>query len=136
MPTELATLTRWVAVLAVAGALQTLLLLAGAVAGFVAWRRAMASIEMLEQRHLAPISARVSAVVDDIHDVTQRIRNADDAVKHRLEEVGGAARVAKDVLAHRIWPAIGVVRAVSAGLRALSRPAPAHAAARPPEVRV
>ena len=136
MPTELDTLTRWVAVLAVAGALQTLLLLAGAVAGFVAWRRAMATIDMLEQRHIAPISARVSAVVEDIHDVTQRIRNADDAVKHRLEEVGGAARVARDVLAHRIWPAVGMVRAVSAGLRALSRPAPGHAGGSAPSVRV
>ena len=136
MPTELDTLTRWVAVLAVAGALQTLLLLGGAIAGFIAWRRAMASINMFEQRHIAPLSAHVSAVVDDLRDVTQRIRTADDAVKHKLEEVGGAARVARDVVAHRIWPAVGVVRAVSAGLRALSRPAPGHAARPAPGVRV
>ena len=50
MPTELDTLTNWVAVLAVAGAVQTLLLLGGVVAGFIAWRRAMASIEAIEQR--------------------------------------------------------------------------------------
>ena len=132
MPTELDTLTNWVAVLAVAGAVQTLLLLGGVVAGFIAWRRAMASIEAIEQRHIAPISARVSAVVDDIQDVTQRIRHADDAMKHKLEEVGGAARVTRDVLADRVWPAVGVVRAVSAGLKALSRPAPtASRAARP-----
>jgi hypothetical protein len=132
MQTELDTLTNWVAVLAVAGAVQTLLLLGGVVAGFIAWRRAMASIEAIEQRHIAPISARVSAVVDDIQDVTQRIRHADDAMKHKLEEVGGAARVARDVLADRVWPAVGVVRAVAAGLKALSRPVPTASRAERP----
>jgi len=132
MPTELDTLTNWVAVLAVAGAVQTLLLLGGVAAGFIAWRRAMASIDAIEQRHIAPISARVSAVVDDIQDVTQRIRHADDAMKHKLEEVGGAARVARDVLADRVWPAVGVVRAVSAGLKALSRPSPTASRAERP----
>lgn len=123
MPTDLDTLTRWVAVLAVAGAVQTLLLVGAAIGGWIAWRRTMASIDAIEQRHIAPISARVSAVVDDIHDVSSRIRSVDDAVKHRLEEVGGAARVARDVVADRLWPAVGVVRAVSAGLRAMSEPA-------------
>jgi hypothetical protein len=133
MTTELETLTRWVAVLAVAGAVQTLLLVGGALAGWIAWRRAMASIDAIEQRHIAPISAQVSAVVDDIHDVTQRIRHVDDAMKHRWEEVGGAARVAKEVVADRLWPAVGIVRAVSAGLKALSKPAPERVDGRRPE---
>lgn len=124
MPTDLDTLTRWVAVLAVAGAVQTLLLLGGAVGAWLAWRRTMRTIDELEQRHLAPISARIAAVVDDLQDVTTRIRHADDLVKQRLQEVGGVARMAKDVIAERVWPAVGVVRAVSAGLRVFSRPTP------------
>jgi hypothetical protein len=130
MPAELETMTRWVALLAVASAVQTLLLLGAAIAGWLAWRRAMTSIEQIETRHLAPISARVAAVVDDLQDVTSRIRRADDMMKHKLQEVGGAARFAKDVLAERAWPAMGVVRAVSAGLRALSRPPVPDAAPR------
>ena len=125
MPADLETLTRWIAVIAVASAVQAFLLLGAAVAGWIAWRRAMTSLEQIESRHIAPISARVAAVVDDVQDVTTRIRQADDVMRHKLQEVGGAARFAKDVLAERMWPAVGVVRAVSAGLRAFSRPAAA-----------
>lgn len=129
MPADLETMTRWIAIIAVASAVQTLLLLGAAVAGWVAWRRAMTSIEQIEARHIAPISARVAAVVDDVQDVTTRIRRADDAMKQRLGDMGGAARFARDVLAERMWPAVGIARAVSAGLRAFSGPAPV--AARP-----
>jgi hypothetical protein len=121
MPADLETLTRWIAIIAVASAVQTLLLLGAAVAGWMAWRRTMASIDQIEERHIAPISARVAALVDDVQDVTARLRRADDVMKHKLQEVGGAARFAKDVLAERMWPAVGVVRAVSAGLTALSK---------------
>jgi hypothetical protein len=120
MPADLEMMTRWIAIIAVASAMQTLLLLGAAVAGWIAWRRAMTSIEQIEARHIAPISARVAAVVDDVHDVTTRIRRADDVMKHKLGEMGGAARFAKDVLAERMWPAVGIARAVSAGLRAFS----------------
>ena len=128
MPADLETMTRWIAIIAIASAMQTLLLLAGAVAGWIAWRRTMSSIEQIEARHIAPISARVAAVVDDVHDVTARLRRADEAMTHKLQEVGGAARFAKDVLAERMWPAVGIVRAVSAGLKAFSRPGPVPAA--------
>jgi hypothetical protein len=128
MPADLETMTRWIALIAVASAVQTLLLLGAAVAGWIAWRRAMTSIEQIEARHIAPISARVAAVVDDVQDVTTRIRRADDVMKHKLGEMGGAARFARDVLAERMWPAVGIARAVSAGLRAFSSPVPTTAA--------
>lgn len=121
MPADLETMTGWIAIIAIASAVQTLLLLGAAVAGWIAWRRTMASIDQIEARHIAPISARVAAVVDDVQDVTARLRRADDVMKHKWQEVGGAARFAKDVLAERMWPAVGVVRAVSAGLGAFSR---------------
>jgi hypothetical protein len=121
MPADLETMTRWIAIIAVASAVQTLLLLCAADAGWIAWRRTMASIDQIEARHIAPISARLAAVVDDVQDVTARLRRADDVMKHKLQEVGGAARFAKDVLAERMWPAVGVVRAVSAGLSAFSK---------------
>lgn len=127
MTTDLDVLTTWVAVLAIASALQTLLLVGAALAGWRAWRQAMTSIERIEERHILPLSTRVAAAIDDLQDVTSRIRHADDAVKHKLQEVGGAARFAKDVLAERAWPALGVVRALSAGLRAFSRPASDYA---------
>jgi hypothetical protein len=136
MPADLEAITRWVALLAIASAVQTLLLLGAVIGGWIAWRRAITSIEQIETRHLAPFSSRVTALVDDLQDVTARVRRADEAMKLKLQEVGGAARFARDVLAVRAWPAVGVVRAVSAGLRAFSRPAASRVVGGPAPSRV
>lgn len=124
MTTDLDTITAWIAVLAVASAVQTLLLVGGAIAAFIAWRRVATAIDDLERKHLTPLSARVLAAVDDVQEMTARVRQVEAAVRQRMDEWGGTARVAKDVIAARVWPMVGVARAVAAGVRALGRPSP------------
>lgn len=127
MTTDLDAITRWVALLAIASAVQTLLLTGAVVAGVVAWRRSMRALTQLERTHLAPIGAHVAAVVDDLQDITARVRHVDAAVRGRIEDWGGIARVARDAVVVRTWPLLGAARAVAAGLRVIagSRPGPA-----------
>lgn len=126
MTPDLQTTNTWLAILAVASAVQTLMLLAGAVAIARAYRRATAALALVEQRHLAPLSARASLIMDDLQDVTARARHVDDAVRAKLHVLDHAARVAKDAVADRLWPAIGLARAVSAGVRAFTTRSPTH----------
>lgn len=120
MTPDLQTTNTWLAILAVASAVQTLMLVAGAVAVLLAYRRATTALASLEQRHLAPISARASLIMDDLQDVTARARHVDDVVRAKLQGLETAAKVTKDVVVDRLWPVIGMARAVSAGLNALS----------------
>jgi hypothetical protein len=124
MTPDLQTTNTWLAILAVAGALQTLLLVGAAVGLYLVYRRTVAALEALEQRHLAPISARASLIMDDLQDVTARARRVDDALRSKLQGLDTAARVAKDVVSDRIWPVVGVARALGAGLRAFTNRTP------------
>lgn len=124
MTPDLQTTNTWLAVLAVAGALQTLLLLAGAVGLFRIYRRTAAALEALEQKHLAPISARASLIMDDLQDVTARVRHVDDVMRAKLHGIENVVHVTRDLVADRLWPVLGVARAVGAGLRAFTNRTP------------
>ncbi len=124
MNSSLDTTNMWLAVLAIAAAIQTLMLLAGAIAVFLALRTVRSQIEQLEQRHIAPISNRVSAVVDDVRDMIARARQTEAAVRAQAQRIEHAVHVGRQVLLQRVWPVIGVGRAISAGLGVLTQRSP------------
>jgi hypothetical protein len=129
MTPDLHTTNTWLAILAVAGALQTLLLLATAVGLFRIYRRTASALEALEQRHLAPISARASLIMDDLQDVTARARRVDEAMRSKLQGLETTVKVARDVVTDRLWPVVGLARAVGAGLRVFTNQTPTHVTA-------
>lgn len=122
MTTDLDVITRWIALLAIASAVQALVLTGAVLAGVIAWRRSMRALTELERTHLAPISAHVAAAVDDLQDITARVRRVDAAVRERVEDWGGIARVARDAVVARTWPLLGAARALAAGLRVMAGP--------------
>jgi uncharacterized protein YoxC len=133
MPSSLDTTNTWLAVIAVAVVVQTVLLIAGAIVGWRALRSTAETLERLEERHLTPlsarvheVSARVQVVADDVQEVMGRVRRADDAVRAQLSRFDGvatAANVAGHAIGSKVWPVVGLSRAVGAALRAFaSRP--------------
>jgi hypothetical protein len=127
MPTNLDATNTWLAVMAVAIVVQTLVLIGIAVGLWLAASRLGRTLEELEARHLAPLSARVSevsarvtAVADDVQDVMGRLRRADDAVRSQLGRLDTAAHVAGSAIGSKVWPVVGLSRAVAAAVRAFS----------------
>ena len=123
MPTDLHTTNIWLAVTAIAVALQTLFMFAAVIMGLRMYRKIQSTVDDLETRYVAPVEARLMAMIDDVHDITARARRIDDTVRAKIADFGGAADVAKAAVVSRAWPLIGIVRAVDAGVRALSRKA-------------
>jgi hypothetical protein len=122
MPTNLDTTNTWLAVMAIATVVQTLLLVAVAVAAWVALSRASDALRQIEERHLLPLGARVHAVADDVQEVITRVRRADDAVRSQLGRLDSAAHVAGHAIGTKVWPVVGLSRAVAAAFRAFSSP--------------
>jgi hypothetical protein len=128
MTPDLQTTNTWLAVLAVAGALQMLLLLAMTVEVLRLYRRTASALEDFERHHLAPLSARASLIMDDLQDVTARARRVDKAVRARLQGLDTAARVARDVVADRFRPVVSLARAVKVGVSAFVNKTPTRVA--------
>lgn len=140
MPTDLDTTNAWLAVMAIAIVVQTLLLIGIAVAAWQVVRKASAALEQMEARHLAPlservqqVSTRVNQVADDVQEVITRVRRADDAVRAQLGRLDSVAHVAGHAIGSKVWPVVGLSRAVAAAVRAFSsRPSSASASASEP----
>jgi uncharacterized protein YoxC len=122
MPANLDTTNTWLAVLAVAVVLQTLLMSGAAIAVFLAIRRTTETVDRIEHQYLSPLTSRVHAVTDDVQEVITRVRRADDAVRAQLGRLDGLAHVAGHAIGARVWPVVGLSRAVLAAVRSLSSP--------------
>lgn len=118
MTPDLATTNLWLAVLAIASAGQFLIIVSAAVVMFRVYRRASSSIDALEHEQIRPLLVRVNALIDDVQDITARARTMDEAVRARLEGVESVLHSTKTVVQDRIWPVVGVIRAMRAGLDA------------------
>lgn len=112
----------WLAILAIASAVQALLFVVGALIVLRVRRNVTDAIAEFEQRHIVPLSARVAGVADDVRDVVGRVKQAEHDVKARLARLDDTAQAAKHVLIQRAWPIVASARAVSAAVHALAHP--------------
>jgi hypothetical protein len=86
MSGELGTTNLFLGIMAAVSALEGLLLIGMGVAGFIAYRRLMTIIEGLESRQIAPAMARVHAILDDVKDVTSKVRQETERVDHAIHD--------------------------------------------------
>ena len=126
-PTSMDTTNTWLAVMTITLVVQTLLMVGIAVAGWRALGQAAEAIQALEARHLTPLSARVNAVADranavadDVQDVMARVRRADDAVRAQFDRLDSAAHLAGHAISAKVWPVVGLSRAVGAAVKAFT----------------
>jgi hypothetical protein len=127
MPPSLDTTNTWLAVMAIAMVVQTLLLIGIAVVAWQATQKASQALQEFEAKHLAPLSAkvtevsnRVTAVADDVQEVITRVRRADDAVRAQFGRLDSAANLAGHAIGAKVWPVLGLSRAVGAAFRAFT----------------
>jgi ABC-type transporter Mla subunit MlaD len=127
MPTSMDTTNTWLAVMTIAIVVQTLLMIGIAVGAWQAAQKASQALRDFEARHVTPlgdkvaeVSARVTAVADDVQEVMARVRRADDAVRARLGQIDNAAHLAGHAISAKVWPVVGLSRAVGAAVRAFT----------------
>jgi uncharacterized protein YoxC len=126
-PISTDTTNAWLAVMAIAIVVQTLLMIGIAVVGWRALGQAAEAVKALEARHLTPLGGRVNevadrvnAVADDVQEVMARVRRADDAVRAQLGRFDTAAHVAGHAISSKVWPVVGLSRAVGAAVKAFT----------------
>jgi len=115
---DLSTTNFWLAIMAVVSVVDLLAIVGVAFMGYRLYRRTFAVIDDIRQYEIAPLVSRANGLIEDLQDLSARVRRVDDVVHHRVEQAGQSLQVAGRVVKDQFWPAVGVVRALRAGLAA------------------
>jgi hypothetical protein len=120
---DLNTTNMLLGIMAAVSVLEGLLIIGLAVGGFVLYRRVTTLMNELEERHVAPVTAKVNAILEDVQGVTGRMQaqaaRVDNAIHGTLAKVDSTASGVKDVVRDQVDHMVGVARGVLAVIASL-----------------
>ena len=117
---DLSTTNTMLGIMAGVSVLQALLILG---AGFAAWRvysRVMTLMNELEARQVAPAMARVNAILDDVKDVSSKVKEeterVDSAIRNTMDRVDDTADRVRSNVRAKTSRIVGIVRGARVAL--------------------
>lgn len=120
---DLGTTNTFLAIIAVATAVQVLMVIGVGVGGFLMYRRVMQLVNELEARQIAPLREKVDGILLDVKAVTARVsqqtERVTDAVSGTMERVDDTAHRVSGSVRDKINQAVGMVRGVRAVIMSL-----------------
>ena len=103
-------------IMAAVGVLEALVIVGAAVACFVLYRRVTALLDTLEARHVAPTMVRINGILDDVKDVTSKVREeterVDQAIRATMDRVDDTAGRVRSNVRATTSRVVGFVRGV------------------------
>ena len=91
MSAELGTTNLLLGIMAAVSVLEALVVIGMGIAGFMAYKKVMAVVDQtmtlargIEARQVAPAMLRVNAILDDVRDVTAKVKQETDRVDHAI----------------------------------------------------
>ena len=112
----------WLAIIAFVGVAELVMLTGFAIVGIRLYREGKRVLAEIEARHVAPLATRLNAALDDVHEVTGRIRRVDQDVRQTATDVHHAVDRATRSLRLYLLPALGVLQGVMAAVAMLRQP--------------
>jgi hypothetical protein len=120
---DLDTTNTLLGIMAAVSVLEGLLIIGLAVGGFMAYRRIMTLVTELEERHIAPITAKTNAILEDVQGVTGRMQaqaaRVDNAIHGTLDRVDSTAAGVSGAVREKMAHVVGVARGVRAVVASL-----------------
>jgi len=101
-------------IMAAVSVLEALLLIGVGVAGFLVYRRVMAVVNELEARQIAPAMARVNAILDDVKQVSTKVKDeaerVDTALRTTMDRVDDTADRVRSNVRAQTGRLVGILR--------------------------
>ena len=116
---NVATTNIWLAVLAIVSFLEFLVICAAGFFAYKAYRQVMTIVESVERTHVAPLRARVDAMLDEVQIGVDRVKHVQVAVTDALKHVTGAGSVIAGSVKSKTWPITGIINGVRAAAQTL-----------------
>ena len=93
-------------------------------AGIFAYRmyqRAMTTLETVERVHIAPLRARVDAMLDQVQTVVDKVKHAQESVSDAFRHVTGTGSTVADAVKSKTWPIIGIIQGLKSAAASVIR---------------
>jgi hypothetical protein len=125
MEANLGTTNLLLGIMAAASILEALLLIAVGFAAFLIYRRVMELVEGLEQRQVAPAMARVNSILDDVKEVTSKVKSeterVDMAIHSTMDRLDDTADRVRSNVRAKTSRVVGFVRGLRVAIEGLLR---------------
>jgi hypothetical protein len=126
MEANLATTNLILGIMAAVSVLEALLLIGVGIAGFMVYRRVMDLVIGLEQRQVAPAMARVNAILDDVKDVSAKVKQeterVDMAIHNTMDRIDDTADRVRSNVRAKTSRVVGLLRGLRAALEGVLHP--------------
>jgi predicted PurR-regulated permease PerM len=116
---SLATTNIWLAILAIVGLLEFLMICAAGFFAYQAYRQVVTVVENVERMHVAPLRARVDAMLDEVQMVVDRVTHVQAAVTDALKHVTGAGSSIAGTVKSKTWPIAGIINGIRVAAQTL-----------------
>jgi hypothetical protein len=120
---DLSTTNVLLGIMAAVSVLEGLLIIALAVGGFILYRRVTMFVNEMEERRIAPLVAKVNAILGDVQAVTARLQSqaarVDNAISGTMDRVDSTAARVKYTLRDRIDQAAAVAHGLREAIASL-----------------
>jgi hypothetical protein len=125
MEPNLGTTNLLLGILAAVSVLEALLLAAVSFAGFTIYRRVLEVVEGLEKRQVAPAMARVNSILDDVKEVTSKVKSeterVDMAIHSTMDRLDDTADRVRSNVRAKTSRIVGFVRGLRVAIEGLLR---------------
>jgi pyrimidine operon attenuation protein/uracil phosphoribosyltransferase len=112
-------------IMAAVSVIEALVLAGLAAAGFMIYRRVTELLDGLEQRQVAPAMARVNAILDDVKDVTAKVKSeterVDMAIHSTIDRLDDTADRVRSNVRAKTSRIVGFVRGLRMAIEGLLR---------------
>jgi len=123
MSGELGTTNLLLGIMAAVSVLEALAIIGMGVAGFTVYRKVMELVAGLETRQFAPAIIRVNAILDDVRDVTAKVRQeterVDQAIHTTIDRIDDTAERVRWNVREKTSRVVGFIRGLRVALESV-----------------
>ena len=123
MSGELGTTNLLLGIMAAVSVLEALVMIGMGVAGFMAYRKVMELVNGLEARQVAPAMARVNAILEDVKDVTAKVKEeterVDQAIHQTMNRIDDTADRVRSNVREKTSRVVGFIRGLCVALESV-----------------
>ncbi len=123
MSAELGTTNLLLGIMAAVSVLEALAIIGMGVAGFVVYRRITEVLAGIESRQVAPAMIRVNAILDDVKDVTAKVKQeterVDNAIHTTIDRIDNTAERVRSNVREKTSRVVGFIRGLRVALESV-----------------